>query len=259
MGGTSSPSQVVTWEPFTLLLHVLQNNGTPVPPSWFTTLNTVELVQHVMGALPINMEVVMDHEAIVELNETMLAVGVAQQMQGSMVWGHYVTEVTWLLSGRDSVMSIIRERETARDRLKALEDEWVAAVQQQVDEKAQFMKMLEEFGEEVRKVEDLKKWVERSMTGLHQEAISTTAALERPDQELIQLKDVIRRQPPLTYGTEAYTTLKKLTKTPNLPPFSGTDPVPKDEGSWEQWEFQVKGFLDTHTQEAIQVAIVHSV
>ena len=48
-------------------------------------------------------------------------------------------------------------------------------------------------------------------------------------------------------------------KTPNLPPFSGTDPVPKDEGSWEQWEFQVKGFLDTHTPEAVRSMIMCSV
>ena len=124
-------------------------------------------------------------------------------------------------------------------------------VQQQADEKAQFMKMLEKFGEEVRKVEDLEKRVERSMTRFHQEAISTAAVLERLDQELVQPRDVTVRQPPLTYRTKAYITLNKLTKTPNLPPFSGTDPVSKDEGSWEQWEFQVRGFLDTHTQEAI--------
>ena len=86
-GGTSSPSQVVTWEPFTLLLHVVQNNGTLVPPNFFTAPNTVELVQHIMGMLPINVEVVMDCEVIIELDETVLTIGVAQQMQGSMVWG----------------------------------------------------------------------------------------------------------------------------------------------------------------------------
>ena len=111
--------------------------------------------------------------------------------------------------------------------------------------------MLEKFGEEVRKVEDLEKRVERSRTRFHQEVISTTAVSERLDQELVQPRDVTVRQPPPTYGTEAYVTLKKLTKTPDLPPFSGTDPVPKDKGSWEQLEFQVKGFLDTHTQEAV--------
>ena len=51
----------------------------------------------------------------------------------------------------------------------------------------------------------------------------------------------------------------KLMKTPDLPPFSGADPVPKDEGSWEQWEFQVQGFLDTHTPEAMHSALIHSV
>ena len=79
-GGTSSPSQVVTWEPFTLLLHVLQNNGTPVPPSLFMAPNMAELVQHITSALPINVEVVMDCKTIIELDETVLAVGVAQQM-----------------------------------------------------------------------------------------------------------------------------------------------------------------------------------
>ena len=93
-GGTHSPSQVVTWEPFTLLLHVLQNNGTLVPPNLFTAPNMVELVQHVTGMLPINVEVVTDCEVIIELDETVLAIGVAQQMQASMVWGHYATEVT---------------------------------------------------------------------------------------------------------------------------------------------------------------------
>ena len=48
-------------------------------------------------------------------------------------------------------------------------------------------------------------------------------------------------------------------KTPDLPPFSDADPVPKDEGSWKQWEFQVRGFLDTHTLEAVHSVLIHSV
>ena len=121
------------------------------------------------------------------------------------------------------------------------------------------MKMLEKFREEVKKVEHLERRVERSMMGLQQEAISTMAVLERLDQELIQPGEVTVRQPPAMYRTEACDTPRKLTKTPDLPPFLGMDLVPKDEGSWEQWEFQVKGFLNTHTPEAVWAAIVHSV
>ena len=38
-------------------------------------------------------------------------------------------------------------------------------MQQQMEEKTQFMKMLEKFSEEVKKVEDLKRRVERNITG----------------------------------------------------------------------------------------------
>ena len=162
-GSTSSPTYGGVREPFTLLLHVLQNNGTPVPLSLFTAPNTAELVQQVTDTIPINVEVVMDQEAIIELDESVLAVGVAQQMQGSLVWGRYVTEVTCLLSGRDSVMSVVRYRETARERLKVLEEEREATMQQQMEEKTQFMKILEKFGEEVKKVENLKRRVERGV------------------------------------------------------------------------------------------------
>ena len=33
----------------------------------------------------------------------------------------------------------------------------------------------------------------------------------------------------------------KINKPPVLPHFSGADPIPKDEGSYEQWRFQVVG------------------
>ena len=102
---------------------MLQSNGTPVPPSFFTAPNTTELIQQVTGTVPINVEVVTDQEAVIELDESVLAVGIAQQMQGSLVWGRYATKVTCLLSSRDSVISVVRDRETARERLKALEEE----------------------------------------------------------------------------------------------------------------------------------------
>ena len=168
-------------------------------------------------------------------------------------------EVTCLLLGKESVMNIIRECEVTHEHLQVLEEDRNSTQAQHNDEKTQFMQMLEKFGEEIKKVEDLERREDQSMMGLHWESISAAAVLELPDQTLIQPCDVTVQPPPTTYTTEAYLTLKKLMKTPGLPPFSGADPVPKDEGSWEQWEFQVKGFLDTHTQEAEHAVIIQSV
>ena len=58
--GTGGSYSELRWEPFTLQLHVVQNNGTPVPPNLFTAPNKAELIQYVMGTLPVNVEVVTD-------------------------------------------------------------------------------------------------------------------------------------------------------------------------------------------------------
>ena len=54
-------------------------------------------------------------------------------------------------------------------------------------------------------------------------------------------------------------TVFKISKAPELPKFSGADPVPREEGSFEQWFFQVKGSQSQHTADAIRSGIVNSV
>ena len=100
--------------PFALLLHILQSNGLPVPTALFTAANTAELVREVTGTLPVSVDVVTDREAVISLKEGVLAVGIAQQLQGSLVWGPHHMEVTCLLSSKDSVLKIVEDRETAR-------------------------------------------------------------------------------------------------------------------------------------------------
>ena len=51
----------------------------------------------------------------------------------------------------------------------------------------------------------------------------------------------------------------KISKAPELPKFSGAEPVPREEGSFEQWFFQVKGSQSQHTTDAIRSGIVNSV
>ena len=54
-------------------------------------------------------------------------------------------------------------------------------------------------------------------------------------------------------------TPSKLSAPPNLPTFSGQDPVPSTEGSIDQWLYQVEGTLATHTEEAVRSAVIGSV
>ena len=53
--------------------------------------------------------------------------------------------------------------------------------------------------------------------------------------------------------------VSKLSAPPNLPIFSGQEPVPSTEGSIDQWLFQVEGALATHTEEAVRSTVIGSV
>ena len=51
-------------------------------------------------------------------------------------------------------------------------------------------------------------------------------------------------------------TSSKLSAPPNLPIFSGQEPVPSTEGSVDQWLFQVEGALATHTEEVVRSSVI---
>ena len=50
-----------------------------------------------------------------------------------------------------------------------------------------------------------------------------------------------------------------LYKLPPLPKFSGALPVPKGEGSFEQFMFQIRGFKGSYSEEAMKNGIVGAV
>ena len=49
----------------------------------------------------------------------------------------------------------------------------------------------------------------------------------------------------------------KILKPPQICTFSGNEPVLKEEGSYDQWEFQVRGAMATHTENSVRAAIVN--
>ena len=51
----------------------------------------------------------------------------------------------------------------------------------------------------------------------------------------------------------------KSTKPPSLPPFLGTDPTLKEEGTCDQWVWQVREALKTHTVGAVHMGVIQSV
>ena len=98
-------------EPLLLLVQVTQANGLPLPVGSFTVNMMVSLVQRQTGHHPVEVEVVMDRDAIIELEPDVRVGEVAQLLQGTQEWDGYPAEVGCLLSTQRSVVNIVQDCE----------------------------------------------------------------------------------------------------------------------------------------------------
>ena len=87
--------------------------------------------------------------------------------------------------------------------------------------------------------------------------------LEKVSEQVKKVKNIHSGSMPALdgkYYTPPVSQVKsKLSALPNLPIFSGQEPVSSTEESIDQWLFQVEGALATHTEEAVRSAVIESV
>ena len=111
----------------------------------------------------------------------------------------------------------------------------------------QLVELLQHFSLEVKQIEELKREVNQQ---------KITAATPEVNPVYITLEV-------LEGATTMETTVdtlerEKISKPLPIVYFSGIEPISKEEGSHDQWEFQVRGVMDTHTENSVRAAIFNS-
>ena len=191
-------------EPLLLLIQATQVNGRPLPIGSFTALAIVSMILNQTGYHPVDVDVMSDRDVMIELEPEIRVGAEAQFLHGTHEWDGQLAEISCLLFTQRSVINIVQERENGHARLQQLEDEQRKVREEQQQHQEQLARFLTQFQEEVRKVERL-QW-------------SKT-----------------QEEPTVLQGAVGGLEEPKSIKPSILPPFSGADPVLKDEASCEQW------------------------
>ena len=212
-------------EPLLLLIQATQVNGQPLPIGSFTAQAVVAMVQRHTGHHPVDVDVMSDRDAVIELERGVRVGEVAQLLHGTHEWDGQPIDITCLLSTWHSIINVVQECENGHAWLQQLEDEQ-RRVREEQQHQEQLVKFLVWFQEEVRKIEKL----QQNQTDDNQTTLGA-GRMEEP----------------------------KSFKPPTLPPFSVAVPVPKDKASCEQWMWQVKEALKSCTTGAVRIGIVQSV
>ena len=210
-------------EPLLLLIQATQVNRQPLPIGSFTAWVVVAMVQRYTGHHPVDVDVMSDQDAVIELEPDIRVGEVAQLLHSTHEWDGQPVEISCLLSTRRSIINVVQECKNGHACLQQLEDEQYRVREEQQQHQEQLAKFLVQFQEEVRNIEKLQQ--------------------NQTNDDQMTLGAV---------GVEEH----KSFKPPTLPPFSGADPIPKDEASCEQWVWQVKEALKSCTEGAVRIAIV---
>ena len=152
---------------------------------------------------------------------------------------------------------MVHEQDHAQQWLQWLEAETRQFQQEQQESRDQMVELLQKFGSKVKKVEELRckvEWPESTPVE------GKTVAVKGEDGILSQ---EIVHTPLKTESTTTMTTVStqsemKISKPPQICIFSEQEPVPKEEGNYAQWEFQMRSVIATHTENSVRSAIVNS-
>ena len=92
-----------------LLLEVTQTDGQPLPVGMFTPCTVAQHVIDLTGQNPVGVDVINDHDAIIQMEPETTVVHAAQALHNARLWDGQAAEITCLLSSRQSVVNVVHE------------------------------------------------------------------------------------------------------------------------------------------------------
>ena len=214
-----------------LQLHISQPSNCPLPVGVITERSLMALVTNYT---PIAITIMNDVDSVVEFRKGARMFKVAQQLQALNVWDHYQVEVGTILATKSLLGDIVQERDHVRQEAQQVNQFNEQLISEEKHYKANIHDLLTHFEQQIQQIEVISSKI--------------SSLIGPPSPGSIETPDV-----------EPETRTKPLFKTPILTKFSGIEPVPKGEGSYEQFKFQVKGYRKTYDDEAIKAGMIGSV
>ena len=227
--------------PLSILLKINQPSTAqtpkrPLPVGVITDRSLIDLILKATGFKPMGVTLMNDTDAVVEFEKGVKITEIAQLLHSIDSWVGYKVEVGCIIATKKQLVKTTMDIEEQRRATRELEQKKQEFEEEQQASRIQIKDLLDKFEEQVKRIEMVHS---RSTVG------PTPIDVVTP-----QVSDVGLASPVLQHPSY---------KLPPLPKFSGALPVPKGEGSFEQFMFQIRGFKGSYTEEAMKNGIVGAV
>ena len=220
-----------------LLLKITQPGQRPLPIGVVTERSIIALIKRVTNYTPLGITIMNDVDVVVEFGRGVRLYEAAQLLHSLASWDQYKIEIGTIISSKPQIIDMVRERERVREADRRIQQQQQELVEEETKHRVEIQDLLERFEEQIKRIE------------LTHSKISSLSGPTNPGTVDTPLHET---EYPLSPRSKVF---KQL----SLPRFSGSLPVPKGEGSYEQYMFQIKGFRATYTDEAIKSGMIGSI
>ena len=222
--------------PLSFLLKIIQTNKCLLPIGVLTDRSVMELVKKAMGHAPNTVTLLNDMDSVVEFERGVKITEVAQLMHSIDSWVGYKVDIRCIMATKKQLVKTAKDIEDHRRAARDLERKQQEFEDEQQASKIQIKDLLDKFEEQVK----------------HIKVASSQSTVGPVPMDVVT--------PQCSETDQVNPSLQILPyKLPPLPKFSGALPVPKGEGSFEQFMFQICGFKGFYTEEAMKNGIVGAV
>ena len=207
-----------------MLLRVSQLSGKSLPIGSFTERKISQMVQGTTGVSPIALTLLGPSEVLMEFERSTSVVEVAMILHALSDWNDLKIQTHCVMARCESLIDMFREKEESEKEKRLLREE-------KVRYQSQLGQVVERIGSQIEQID---RKIEIDGPAIPQGIV--TPPMGSPRQEVQQ-----------------------LVMAPGLPLFSGSEPTPHDEGTYDQWKFQVKGMCSSCSEAAVRSALITSV
>ena len=216
--------------PLSILLKIHQPSTaqTPkhsLPVGVMTDRSLIELILKVTGFKPIGVTLMNDTDAVIKFERGVKITEVAQLLHNIDSWVGYKVEVGCIITTKKQLIKTTNDIEDKRRAARDFERKRQEFKEEQQASRIQIKDLLDKFEEQVKCIEVVSS---QSTVGPIPIDVATPQCSEAG-----QMNPVLQNS--------SY-------KLPPLPKFSGALPVPKGEGSFEQFMFQICRFKGLYTE-----------
>ena len=212
-----------------LLLRVEQPDGRPLPVGTYTDRCVNLQILQWTGLTPAHTTRINPLDTVVELAADVPIVAVAQQLHMIQEWEEVPVTVSCIMGRREYIMEVCRQRSILIEQRGEAEKEMQRTRAETRQQKETLSQLVDRVNQQARLIGELQtQSLQGSMSRIPSHQSSHHHNEDRP----------------------------KMTKTPDLPIFSGELPTPKGEVEFDNWIFQIKSLQKTFTDDAIRNTVV---